>query len=271
MDITLSKKIIITAGLLVVVFSLSILVAKAHDDTEEHNAKHLQEANAESGSSITPVKNASSSTPRDGRGEMERVLEERRNNLEERQEDRASSTGQRQENRAEVIEERQEARASSTEARTTLRVDRQVELDKLRQQRVLNLSANISNRMEAAIERLFNIISRLEERIIKLKKNGIDTEAAESKLREAAQFLSTARASLVNIDKQVSDATTSTEPISRWEKVRATYQETGKLIRSCHQALRETLSLLKTALVESRVRADSSATTTEENSLRTNE
>ncbi len=145
------------------------------------------------------------------------------------------------EERGTALEERQEERAE-------LRDQRQSVLSGVRQQRVLNLSANISNRMEAAIDRLFNIVGRLEQRIFKLNSEGINTEAASAKLREAAQQLASARARLGNIDTLVTEATTSQEPKTAWQTVRTVYQQTGTEILASHQALRETISLLKQAI-----------------------
>ncbi len=94
----------------------------------------------------------------------------------------------------------QEIIQNTPENQVDLRQDRQKEqqvtLSEIRQQRILNLSANISNRIESAIGRLFNIIDRLESRIEKIKQTGVNTEPAELKLREAAHLLAEARAKL---------------------------------------------------------------------------
>ncbi len=168
----------------------------------------------------------------------------------DRQELRETSLETRQENtatRTEAVEERQADRAERVMERQDLRQVRQVALQAVRQERVLNLSANISNRMEAAIERLYSIIERLEGRIAKIRENGMDTRAAETRLREAAQLLAEAKTALNDIDNQVYMATTSTEPQAKWHTVRETYLEAGRLIRASHQALRDTVALLKTA------------------------
>ena len=144
--------------------------------------------------------------------------------------------------RGENLEARQEAREGRIETRQAVRADRQAALSEIRQQRVLNLSANISNRMDAAVTRLFSVVERLETRIEKLKQAGIDTAAAEAKLREAAEYVASARALLGNIDTLVYNATTSEQPLTNWQEVRTTYQEAARLIRASHQALRETIA-----------------------------
>ncbi len=176
-------------------------------------------------------------------------------------EDRSSALEERQQERSELIDGRQEVRTERVEERAELRDERQTVLTKMRQQRVLNLSANISNRMEAAIDRLFNIIERLEERISKLNTAGVNTDAASAKLREAAQLLASARATLGNIDTLVIEATTAPEPKTAWQAVRAVYQQAGTEIRASHLALRETISLLKQAIANgSNQTSDSSDT-----------
>lgn len=179
-------------------------------------------------------------------------------------EERGTALEERQQERSDLVEERQESRAEAIENRDAVRADRQAALTEIRQQRVLNLAANISNRMEAAISRLFNIVERTEGRIAKLKLAGVDTTAAESKLREAAQLLASARAGLTNIDTLVSEATSSPEPKSAWQNVRNVYKETGTQIRASHQALRETIALLKQALNQAENRPPEVATSTTE-------
>lgn len=177
--------------------------------------------------------------------------------------DRGSALQEQQQERSELIEERQENRAEAVEARETVRTERQAALTEVRQQRVLNLAANISNRMEAAIGRLFTIVERLEGRISKLNAAGVDTAAAESKLREAAQLLASARAGLSNIDTLVTNATSAPTPKTAWQNVRTVYQQTGGQIRASHQALRETVALLKTAIAQAENRPVDVATTTQ--------
>lgn len=201
--------------------------------------------------SIVAIANAQEAATSSATGTRDRQanLEERREQIETRQEERADLIEQRQATATERIEQRQE-----------LQEERQAALEGVRQQRILNLSANISNRMEAAIERLFNIIERFEQRIEKLKQAGADTTLAETKLREAAQLLAEARAKLSNIDTLVYNATTSTEPKTDWKSVRETYLEAGRLIRASHQALRETISLLKTAVTDADLRRNAAVT-----------
>jgi hypothetical protein len=163
--------------------------------------------------------------------------------------------------------ERREAIAENQAERQAVRSEKQAALSAERQQRVLNLSANLSNRLEAAIARLYSITERFEARISKLKAAGVDTAAAEVELRAAAEHLAKAKTTLSTIDAQVQEATTSTEPQNRWLTVREIYTTAGASIRASHQSLRTTVSLLKTAMIESdlsRAEAVNNSTTTSE-------
>lgn len=142
-------------------------------------------------------------------------------------------------------EEVNETREEIVEARQEVRTERQTALKEVRQQRVINLAANISNRMDKATDRLFNIIERLERRVIKLQQEGKVTTSAEAKIREAARALAEARSLMQGIDVLVNNATLSAEPRTGWVNVKERYLAVGKLIRQAHQDLRTAISFLK--------------------------
>jgi hypothetical protein len=122
---------------------------------------------------------------------------------------------------------------------------RQQALDTVRQQRVINLSANISNRMEAVIERLTNIIDRLETRMSTLRATGVNTTAAEAELQNAALKLANARQLLSTIDIDVYGAATAANPYTTWLTVRSKYQNAGSEVRAAYQSLRTIIALLR--------------------------
>jgi hypothetical protein len=163
--------------------------------------------------------------------------EEVTTDIAEQIEDRQASTTERQEQRTERIEARQD-----------IRTERQTALTEIRQTRILNLSANISNRMDAAIARLYAIVGRLETRIQKLTEAGFDTTTAATEVREAAEYLANAQVLMGEMDTLVFSATTSQAPLSAWNEVRSTYAEVARLIRASHQSLRDSITLIKTAL-----------------------
>lgn len=274
--LTTNNKLIIATAFLAAFFSLA-LVAGAQDSTvstSENTAIEVGEsATIESSSELnTETSTNPPSAPsrqqvgREPRPE-ERALPAIQERQQERLEERENTLEERIDARASTTEQRQETRADNTEQRQTLRAERQTALQNVRQQRVLNLSANISNRMDSAIERIFTIITRIEQRIEKLKASGVDTAEAEVKLRESAQLLAEARATISDIDNIVYNATTSVEPKTAWQDVKAVYKETGALIRASHQALREVVALLKSAASEAElqtsaaVRTDNGAST----------
>jgi exonuclease VII small subunit len=126
--------------------------------------------------------------------------------------------------------------------------ERQATLQKNAQQRITNLAANISNRMEAAIRRIENVILRLESRIEKLRAQGVATEEASRALAAARTDIERARQTLATIDTDVRAAVTSNDPRTTWERVRAIYQTTHGFIRSAHQNIRIAIDALKQAV-----------------------
>jgi len=143
-----------------------------------------------------------------------------------------------------------EAVSSPRDARREQLINsRQRVLESFRQERIVNLGANLSNRMDAAVERFFTIITRLESRILKLDATGISAEAATSELRAAATLLSETRALLTDIDAKVFAAATSPSPFSAWQDVRDQYLKIATNIRSVQSTLRNVIALLKEAVV----------------------
>lgn len=113
------------------------------------------------------------------------------------------------------------------------------------QKRITNLAANVSNRLDAVVARLFNIIGRLENRIILLKQQGLSTTEAEAKLRQATAPLAKAKNLLSSIDSQVYEAVTAEKPYTSWQHVKNRYQEIVSLINESYLNLKETLQILK--------------------------
>ncbi|MEY2665036.1 MAG: hypothetical protein RLZZ480_141 [Candidatus Parcubacteria bacterium] len=114
------------------------------------------------------------------------------------------------------------------------------------QERITNLAANISNRLEAIIARLQNITSRLHTRIEKLHDAQVDTSGANQSLEAAQTALDAARADLRGIDEKVLRVVGSTDPKNEWKNVRATFVSARDNIRTAHSELRNTVSQLKT-------------------------
>jgi hypothetical protein len=258
--LTTNNKLIIATAFLVAFLSLYLVAGAQENSVSVTNTTTVESDETTSIESTTEINGSvetPSSLPTRGPADREPRPEERtaptiQERQQERFEDRENALEVRGKARASTTEQRQETRAENVEQRQTLRLERQTALQDVRQQRVLNLSANISNRMDGAIERIFTIITRVEQRIEKLKAAGADTAAAEVKLRESAQLLAEARTAIANIDNLVYNATTSAEPITAWQNVKGVYKEAGGLIRSSHATLKEVVSLLKASINETR-------------------
>lgn len=142
----------------------------------------------------------------------------------------------------------QENRAENQAARQAPTAERQSALSLVRQQRITNLAANISNRMDAAITRLFSIIDRLETRIVTLTQRGVDTAAAEAALQRASLSLAEAQSLMSDIDTLVYQATTSEQPAADWQPLKERYRTVAGLIRTTHTELRAVIAALKTSV-----------------------
>lgn len=115
------------------------------------------------------------------------------------------------------------------------------------QKRIINLAANISNRLDGISDRMTQIAGRLEKRIEKQSSEGYDVTAAKNSLGSAKRALETARKDLSTIDRKVLAAVGSPDPKTGWKDVRATYIIARDNIRIAHTELRNTIGNLKSA------------------------
>lgn len=115
------------------------------------------------------------------------------------------------------------------------------------QTRLINLAANVSNRLDAYVRRIANVTDRLESRANKLSESGLDVAPARAKIAEAKSELDKARQSLQNIDTAVNNFVKSENPRTYWQQVKATYMSARDAIKAAHRATGQTLLLLQTA------------------------
>jgi DNA repair ATPase RecN len=113
------------------------------------------------------------------------------------------------------------------------------------QERIINLSANMSNRIEAMEERLSRISTRLESRLSIMTAAGNNTQAAAQQLAEANQRLSEVRVRLTTIDADVINAVTAENPVARIIELQRSYRTMATTLRNVHTELVATLNLLK--------------------------
>jgi hypothetical protein len=140
--------------------------------------------------------------------------------------------------------------APPTETPANVRAERRAQLESRFQDRIFNLSRNISNRLQATVNRFENISNRLDTRIVKLKNSGVDTSSAEAKLGEARNGLDDARSKLGSLPS-IQQALTSDTPRESFQKVRTIYVTTRDLLKNTHTLLSETVILLKNAPTQS--------------------
>ncbi len=130
-------------------------------------------------------------------------------------------------------------------AEITNRPGVRISLSERAQERIINLASNISNRMDATVNRFEQIIKRLERRIEKSASGGIDVESARNTLEEAKVSLAVAKAGLTNIDTAVIKAVTSDQPQVGISNLATLYRNNVIAFRDTKRALQETIALLK--------------------------
>lgn len=131
--------------------------------------------------------------------------------------------------------------------RNSMRETQKTMLTSQRQERIINLASNINKRLDAGITRLANITARLYTRIDKLKKLGIDTSQAETKLAEAKDIINTSSNELAQIGS-IRTIVSSDSPREAFEKIRIQFINNRTSLMEAHALLRETIALLKEAV-----------------------
>lgn len=120
-------------------------------------------------------------------------------------------------------------------------------LQRRTEERIINLAANISNRLEGVTARLQNISSRLNMRLEKQATDGYDVSVARVSLEAANNALKNARSQMDGIDEAVRAAVGSNNPRGEWVKVRIKFITARDEIRTAHSELKSTVSNLKSA------------------------
>lgn len=152
----------------------------------------------------------------------------------------ATSARQPAVNAQERLQQLQELRSE----RQAATAERRAALQERAQTRILNLAANLSNRMDAAIRRFESISSRLASRIDTMEAAGSDVSAARTQLTQAEQELERARTILSTIDNDVIQFVSSENPQANWLRVRNVYTDARDTLKATHSALLSTLRLL---------------------------
>lgn len=116
------------------------------------------------------------------------------------------------------------------------------------QKRVINLAANMSNRIDAAAARLTHIADRLDSRLKKLAATGVNVTAAREQLARATDTLDAVAASMANIDTAVYTSVTSPEPRVAWQQVRSHFQKNHAALQSSKTQLQNAVASAKAAI-----------------------
>ena len=135
---------------------------------------------------------------------------------------------------------------SETAVETRQRVtDSGTELSAQRQERLTNLATNLSDRFDAVISRLLQIITRMETRVAKLEATGRDVSEARARLQTARTSLDFALVNMSDIEQLVNEFVTGTTPRENWSQVRNRYVQTRDLVRSAHAEMKAVVNILK--------------------------
>lgn len=118
------------------------------------------------------------------------------------------------------------------------------------QERIRNLAANMSNRMDAAIIRLEKISARIETRleIISNENPEIDLLSATAHLEIARNNLDTAKTIMSDIDMQVNQTVGSESPQSAWQEAKSSFKMTKNYITLAHSSLKDSVTATRQAL-----------------------
>jgi hypothetical protein len=211
---------------------------------------------------------AQTTTPRET---LEAQQTERRENFEANQEARKEEFASTSAARQEKLEERKENIASTTAARQKVQEERRAALSERVQERITNLAANVSNRIEAAIRRMENVIGRIESRTEKLSERGVDTTVAEGHIRDAKQTLEEAKSLIADIDRAVANVTGSENPREAWAETKTIFVDAKAALLSVHESLRAAIDALKTAVSEAELGQGNSAAVSDEKTNETSE
>ena len=188
----------------------------------------------------------------------EKEVTETQSPADQRRENNGEEVGTReniQANRQENTENRQLERQENQEMREEVQVERQetrrANLNDQSRQRITNLAALMSNRIEAALVRMLNISTRLDSRIDKMAAEGLEVTKAESSLASANLSLEAVRESISTIDSQVAAVVGAEDVRVAWQNLKTIFTDSRDQLKTAQMELRNTVSALKSAPAQS--------------------
>jgi len=117
------------------------------------------------------------------------------------------------------------------------RASQAARLSDLRKSIIQKFFDQMVKRIEAAIERLNKLISRIESRIVKLKGEGKDTASIESQVNDAKIKLASAKTKLQDAKTALDGVLSSNNPKDAFKQVRVKIQDVAKDLREVHKIL----------------------------------
>jgi hypothetical protein len=145
----------------------------------------------------------------------------------------------------ELSTERADEKAERVADRQAVQEGKRTVLNERTQERIINLAANMSNRIEATTARLQNISNRLVSRIEKMEGSEVDTDTAIAALASAQISLDAASAAMENIDTEVTQAVGSEDMRSTWFTVKNTYVTATNHLKTAHSEIVASVAALK--------------------------
>lgn len=119
------------------------------------------------------------------------------------------------------------------------------------QDRIVNLTHNVTGKMGAAVARMEQIIGRLEARVQIEKARGVDTAEVERAIESAKNSLQFAKNKLPVLNAFVIEGVSSADPEPAFTDVKSELISIRDAIRNAHSILLHALSTLKEAVVAS--------------------
>jgi len=237
---------VILAGVLCTI--MLVLATFTYVQAEEEDSIGTSSTNVTS-QERTPRKPPATNIKRDdARNEAAAKREQNQLERQSAMAERASTTKARGLERSQTQTERSETIKLKQEEMQATRAERKAALQAKAQDRIINLAANLGNRMDAAVGRIQNVIDRLSSRIVKLNELGVDTAGASRSLDKAQQEIDNARTILSTIDTKVAEFISSEDPRASWKNLRTIYSEARDAIKASHEALKATVASLKEAI-----------------------
>ncbi len=117
-----------------------------------------------------------------------------------------------------------------------------------KQNRIINLARNVIGKMQSATNRMEQIITRIDARIVILKSTGVNTAQAETSLMSSVNSLKSAKEMLASLDSSVISTITSENPRESFKTTKFQFSVVREALRSTHTNLKNTVTSLKEAV-----------------------